>query len=117
MNPNCIERPNSTVASQALHLLNNQMIRDLSIEFAKRVEKEVGNDRYRQVERTYQIALSRGPSNNEKLLALESIEKLTAAWKKQPADPKSDDNVKPETRALAAFCHVVMNSAGFVFVD
>ncbi len=117
MNPNCVERPNSTVASQALHLLNNQMIRELSVEFAKRVEKEVGNDRYRQVERTYQIALSREPTNDEKQLALVSIEKLTAAWSEQPADPKTDDKLKANTKALAAFCHVVMNSAGFVFVD
>jgi mono/diheme cytochrome c family protein len=117
MNPNCVERPNSTVASQALHLLNNQMVRDLSVEFARRVENEVGSDRYRQVERAYQIALSREPTNDEKQLALETIEKLTAAWKTQPVDPKNDDKVKPETRALAAFCHVVMNSAGFVFVD
>ena len=117
MNPNCVERPNSTVASQALHLLNNQMVRELSLEFAKRVEKEAGDDRYRQVERAYQIALARGPSNQEKQLALETIEKLTAAWKKQTADSKTDDQLKPETRALAALCHVVMNSAGFVFVD
>jgi hypothetical protein len=117
MNPNCVERPNSTVASQALHLLNNQMVRDLSLEFAKRVEKEVGDDRYRQVERAYQIALGREPSNAEKQLALGTLEKLTSAWKTQPVDPKADDNLKPETRALAAICHVVMNSAGFVFVD
>ena len=117
MNPNCVERPSSTVASQALHLLNNQMVRDLSVEFARRIENEVGSDWYGQVERAYQIALSREPTNDEKQLALETIEKLTAAWKTQPADSKNDDKVKPETRALAAFCHVVMNSAGFVFVD
>ena len=37
MNPNCIQRPISNVAPQALHLLNNKLIRELSDRFAERV--------------------------------------------------------------------------------
>ena len=37
MNPNCIERRDSTVAPQALHLMNNGMVQQLAEQFAQRV--------------------------------------------------------------------------------
>ncbi|MFP6765141.1 MAG: DUF1553 domain-containing protein, partial [Planctomycetaceae bacterium] len=117
MNPNCVERPASTVASQALHLLNNPMVRKLSVQFAQRVESEVGPDRYRQIVQIYRIGLSREPTSHEQRLALSTLEKLTAAWQRQVRSADMEDELKPETRALAALCHVVMNSAEFLFVD
>ncbi|HVC97157.1 MAG TPA: DUF1553 domain-containing protein, partial [Pirellulales bacterium] len=56
MNPNCVERPTSIVAPQALHLLNDGTIRELSERFAERVRAEAGDDRRRQVERVYLVA-------------------------------------------------------------
>lgn len=124
MNPNCVERPNSMVASQALHLLNNGMIRDLTLRFAERVEAEVGHDRYKQVEQVYQDALSRKPTPEETQLALEVLSQLTAEWENRSASEtdsknESDSTESPsaETQALANFCHVIMNSAEFLFID
>lgn len=122
MNPNCVERPNSMVASQALHLLNNGMVRALTIQFAQRVEAEAGDDRYRQVEHVYQDALSRKPTAEETQMALQTLSQLTAEWEKYDAESSESSNseeesLSPETRALANFCHVVMNSAEFLFVD
>ena len=58
MNPNCLERRDSTVAPQALHLMNNGMVdaagRATSPE---RVGREAGDDPAGQVERVYRIAL------------------------------------------------------------
>jgi hypothetical protein len=117
MIPNCVQRPNSTVASQALHLLNNKLIRDLSVSFANRIEEEVKDDRYAQVQRIYQIALSRNPSEKEKQLALETLSELTLAWEQRLKAAPKPDEPNAQTRALANFCHVVMNSAEFLFVD
>ena len=138
MIPNCTERPNSTVASQALHLLNNGMVRKLAASFARRIATEIPNDRYRQVERVYQVALSRPPTAEERELALETLESLTAHWErvlqdqsqqpqasdvqsgdgeKKAPQPKPNATVPAETRALANFCHVILNSATFLFVD
>ena len=124
MNPNCVERPNSMVASQALHLLNNGMVRDLTRQFAERIEAKAGDDRYKQVEEVYQDALSRKPTPEETQLALEVLTQLTSEWENRV---KSDSNVKDgsvnaetpsaETLALANFCHVIMNSAEFLFID
>ena len=62
MNPNCIERRDSTVAPQALHLMNNGMVEQLAEHFAERVRREAGTDPAQQVERVYLIALSRPPT-------------------------------------------------------
>ena len=112
MIPNCTERPSSTVASQALHLLNNGMVRQLSVEFAQRIQQEVGNDRNRQIDRVYEVALSRIPDDEERQLAVEAMKQIAAEF----TDSESSE-LTPETRALASFCHVVMNSASFLFVD
>ena len=124
MNPNCVERPNSMVASQALHLLNNGMVRGLTRQFAERIETKAGDDRYKQVEEVYQDALSRKPTPEETQLALETLSKLTAEWENR-AISESDtekrsattESPSAETLALANFCHVIMNSAEFLFVD
>ncbi|MDA0810164.1 MAG: PSD1 and planctomycete cytochrome C domain-containing protein [Planctomycetota bacterium] len=122
MNPNCVERPDSTVASQALHLLNNGMVRDLTVKFAQRIERKAGDDRYRQVEHVYQDALSRKPTSEETQLALEALSQLTAEWEARRAESVSKptnekESPSVETKALANFCHVIMNSAEFLFVD
>lgn len=121
MNPNCVERPNSTVASQALHLLNNGMVRDLAFRFAEQVETDAGDDRYRQVETVYQTAFGRSPSSEEMQLALESLSSLTARWEeaeqKTGKDTPEKGSRSAASMALANFCHVVMNSAEFLFVD
>ena len=44
MSPNCVERSSSTVAPQALQLLNDAQVHDLAASFAKRVADEAGAD-------------------------------------------------------------------------
>jgi len=127
MIPNCVQRPNSTVASQALHLLNNGMVREIAGDYAAAIVREIPNDRYRQIERVYQTALSRNPTPEETQLALETLDKLTTQWETQlasAADSKETDSKKTESdersaeaRALANFCHIILNSAEFLFVD
>ena len=80
MNPNCITRPVSTVAPQALHLLNNAMIHDLAGKFAERVRKEAGDDPQQQIEQAWLIALGRQPTSEEREIASASLEQLTRRW-------------------------------------
>ena len=85
MNPNCIERRDSTVAPQALHLMNNGMVAATGRAVRRaRVRREAGTDRQRQIERVYLIALGRPPSDEEKQLGLEALERLAAEWRQAP---------------------------------
>ena len=115
MNPNCLERRDSTVAPQALHLMNNGMVQQLTDDFARRVNKEAGADPARQIERVYLIALSRLPADEEKKIGLAALKKLTEQWAKQPAGKKDKDDIA--LRALTTYCHAILNSAGFLYVD
>jgi hypothetical protein len=62
MTPNCIKRTHTTVASQALHMMNDALVQQLAGAFARRVAKEAGADPTRRIERAYWIALSRPPT-------------------------------------------------------
>jgi len=116
MMPNCVERPNSTVAPQALLMLNNSLVRAWALAFARLIEAQAPSDRTRQIDRVYQIGLSRNPTPQEKQYALAALEQLTAQWQAAPEIEASKD-IPAATRALANFCHVIMNSAAFLYVD
>ena len=102
MNPACLERSESIVAPQALHLLNNAMVDEVAGFFAERVRREAGEDRSRQVENAYWLALSRGPSDEERIASSEALDQLAKV-------SKGD--------ALKKFCHTLLNSAAFVYID
>jgi mono/diheme cytochrome c family protein len=117
MNPNCLERRNSTVAPQALHLLNNGMVEQLATDFAKRIRREAGGNFTRQVEAVYLTALSRLPTAAEKKLGCEMLEKLADEWEKQQPVGAKPDRDAAEQKALATYCHAIVNSAAFLYVD
>jgi hypothetical protein len=108
MNPNCVERRDSTVATQALHLLNNGMVHALAEHFARRVSHEPGADPAARVERAYVIALGRPPTGEEIQIGRDALARLAELW---AGDEAAD------LKALTAFCHALMNSAGFLYVD
>ncbi|MBM3800764.1 MAG: DUF1553 domain-containing protein [Acidimicrobiia bacterium] len=110
MAPNCTERIESTVATQALHLLNDAMVRRLAASLAQRVRAEAGNDSERQIERAYLITVSRLPTREERLASREILRQLEIAWAQER---------KPEQaqHALETLCHTLINSSAFVYID
>ncbi len=117
MNPNCLSRRDSTVAPQALHLFNNGMVQQLAGSFAQRVRREVGSDPARQIERSYWIALSRPPSDEEREIGVQAMRKLTERWAKHLAVGRKADVEEAARKALASYCHTLVNSAAFLYVD
>ena len=103
MNPNCIERRDSTVAPQALHLLNNAMVEQLAVDFAKRVRREAGNDAGRQIDSIYLIALSRLPTADEMKLGREALVLFADEWEKHLAAAGKLDRDAAELKALATY--------------
>jgi hypothetical protein len=61
----CGRRNVTTVAPQALAVLNDPFIRSRAGDFARRLVAEAGRDLAAQVERAYRLALSRPPSRKE----------------------------------------------------
>ncbi|MDP6904371.1 MAG: PSD1 and planctomycete cytochrome C domain-containing protein [Verrucomicrobiota bacterium] len=106
MGPNCVERNVSTVPTQPLMMMNNAHVRELSATFAARVGKLTrSGDAGDHVELVYRFALSRSPSAVEKQLGISALKKLRQDW--------DDDSV----RALETYCHTILNSAAFLYID
>jgi mono/diheme cytochrome c family protein len=117
MNPNCVERRQSTVAPQALYLLNNGMVADLAEGFARRVGREAGDSPAAQVARVYLIALGRPPRDDEEDAGVRALNALADEWARHQAGAGPPDPGAASRKALATFCHAIMNSAGFIYVD
>ncbi|MCA9116424.1 MAG: DUF1553 domain-containing protein, partial [Planctomycetaceae bacterium] len=118
MIPNCVARPSSTVASQALHMMNNGMVREVAGSFAGRVREEAGEEAGAQIELMYQLALSRNPTSEETRLTEEALTGLTAAWTKQiGTEDGPADEAEARQRSLANVCHSLLNSAAFLYID
>ncbi len=113
MNPNCIDRVDSTVAPQALFLRNNALVQELASAFGERVEKAAGTEPSKQVEEAYRIALNRPPSAEERQIGVQALAQLTEQWARET----KGDQEAAARRALAAYCHTILNSAAFVYID
>ncbi|MFO0889365.1 MAG: DUF1553 domain-containing protein [Isosphaeraceae bacterium] len=68
-NASCPRRPVTTIAPQALSLLNSPLAVGAASDLARRVADEAGTDRDGQVRRAYMIALARRPDETELALA------------------------------------------------
>jgi hypothetical protein len=110
MSPNCVDRAVSNVAPQALHLMNNRMVRDLGGQLAARIASEVGGDVEKQVDRLFELAIGRKPSQEQRAALRQAYWRFAAAWQENKS-PEADPS------PLANLCHAVMNSAGFLYVD
>ena len=70
LNESCSTRSVTTVAPQALSLMNGKFVHDQSEAMAERIRREAGSHPVEQVERAFRLALQRPPAENEKSRAL-----------------------------------------------
>jgi len=85
----------STTVLQALNLLNGRFALAQAEFFAERLQREAGDDPVKQVERTFRLAFGRGPTEQEKGVAVEFIKE----------------------QGIAAFCRAMYNANEFLYVD
>ena len=90
-------RRHSVTPLQALAMYNGRFVSEEANHFAARVGKEAGTDIAKQIERAFQIALSRPPSSDE----LAPLRTLAGS----------------DEAGLTAVCRVLLNSSEFIYVD
>lgn len=115
MNPACHIRPKSIVAQQALYLMNNASIRQLSKLFAKRAEEEA-TGMEEQIQWIYQTALSRSATIRELELGRSTLTRLQETWRTHLKTENLSILNAPHL-ALKTYCHTLMNSAAFLYID
>lgn len=118
----CGRRNVTTVAPQALQLLNNRFVSGQSTIFADRLRNEVGRDTIAQVRRAFQLALGRPPQARERDAAMTFLDKQrafhtrhNAQLEQQGTDPA--ELLPPEQAALVDFCHSLLNLNEFVYIN
>ena len=91
----CARRNESTVAPQALSLLNSPLAVEAARSFSRRVQSEAGEKRTRQIERAFQLALQRRPTKAE----LEACLRMA------------------QQRSLTEVCRALLNLNEFIYLD
>jgi len=92
----CAQRNRSTIAPQALILMNNEFIGIQARHFAQRLQQEAGVDTAAQVKLAYELALSREPRTDELTKAVEFIQSYP--------------------QGLVDFSHALFNINEFVYI-
>ena len=91
----CARRNVSTVAPQALTLLNSPFATEMADAFSQRVQREAGDEPAAQIERAFALAFQRPPDAGERASC--------AQFRQQ--------------RSLAELCRALLNVNEFVYVD
>ncbi len=95
-NASCPRRPVTTIAPQALTLLNSRLASDAAQALAARVKREAGSDHEAQVARAYMLVFARSPDTEERRLAREFL---------------------GGGEALASYCRALLNANEFIYID
>jgi len=103
-------RPQTTIAPQALLLLNNSQVRAAAFDFAKRLQTAAQNSLTDAVRFAYQTALGRAPQAEELADTIKFIEGQMSAYR---SEGKKDER----SLALADFCQALFGLNEFAYVD
>ena len=119
----CAQRATTTVAPQALQLMNDVFSREQAGHFASRVLRESGPEIDRIIGRAYELALSRAPTAEELNASTVFMREQAGRYRrtresigaKVVADvPTLDEHDK---QALVDLCQVLFNLNEFVYID
>ena len=110
----CGRRVNTTVAPQALALLNDSFVRLRSIELAQRLETQVGDDTQLQIRLAFQLGLARQPSSDE---TREATTFLAEQARARLARDEKLVATAAASLALIDFCQMLFACNEFIYVD
>ena len=118
----CIrDRRESTVSTQALHMMNGEPVWNHAKHLAGRIIDRVGpaSNVTHQIRAAFLSVLSRHPTDTEVERSAKTIAELRRHW---PARLAGDGSFAPREWAarwlsLAGFVHTLLNSAEFVYID
>jgi hypothetical protein len=117
LEPNCDARSASTVAPQSLLLMNNDFIVDHAEFFADRVLQAVPPDPRAQLALAWRIVFAVEASPAELDNAVAFVNQQTEVYKTTPPKGTKPESFNPARQSLAAFCHALLSSNRFLYVD
>jgi hypothetical protein len=109
----CGRRDQTTVAPQALSLLNDAFVRARAVEMADRLIGEASGDEA-LVRRGFELALSRAPSDRERVAAIDFLKSQTE--RRQARDPGKPAH-EIRSAAVADLCQSLFSTNEFLYID
>ncbi len=106
-------RATTTIAPQALILLNSGFSDVQSTRMAARLRRDVGSEPRHQIEYAYRLTLGRNPTTAEQEISLAFLERQRKRLRGLSGESESAD----ARVALARFCRLLMNLNEFVYID
>jgi mono/diheme cytochrome c family protein len=120
MDPNCEVRATSTIAPQALFLMNDEFVVRVAKALGERVRREQPGDARAQVRRAWQLTQGRNPGQAEedRFLAAwsEQTEQLRGYAVKNPP-PKDAPPADSQLEALGSLCQALLASNRFLHLE
>lgn len=111
----CARRHETVVPTQALTMWNNPFTHEQAEFMAERVEREVPGDMAAQVDRAYELTLSRRPSAAEREWCVQFVEeRCQQYWSGYSEGSRPPRYLR--VRALTDLCHVLFNLTEFVYL-
>jgi hypothetical protein len=112
------KRSVTTVAPQALTLLNGDFVNRQAKLFARRLKLEAGHDPEKQIEKAYFLALCRPPSAGEKAAMLKFLKREADSLVNEiSGQDRTSGRRNAEEKALEQMCRVIFNLNEFVYSD
>ncbi len=110
----CGRRENTTVAPQALALLNDHFVRSCALAFATRVISNAGPTLDSQVRFAWRLALGRDPSQLELDSGRAFVQSQEQSRSQRESGMEKSEN---SIQALADFCQAIFALNEFIYVD
>jgi hypothetical protein len=118
MHNSCARRLTTTTAPQALLLLNGDFALECGQRLAVLLQESFGTDESRMIAQGYRLAWGRPPGDEEIQLGLRFLSTQTEAHRaRNLSDGGSMDDTAARSGPLADFCHALLNTNEFLFID
>ncbi|MFP6611096.1 MAG: DUF1553 domain-containing protein [Pirellulales bacterium] len=105
-------RQSSTVAPQALFMMNSKIVSDAARSMANSLLRDSDHGDTERVRRIYQLAFGRHPKDEEVKSALSHIARYETALQLQEADATAR-----RSKAWASLCRAVIAASEFIFIE
>jgi cytochrome c553 len=110
----CSRRNSTTVAPQALALLNDPFMRARANDFARRIGEGTGDDPVKAIDRGFSLALGRAPTDAQRAASLQFYNRQFELRAKRDTSVSPEEN---RLRAMADFCQGLFSLNEFVYID
>jgi hypothetical protein len=110
-------RPATVIAPQALFMMNSPLVLQQSEAFAKTILERGDLDDVGRVEAAYLKAYGRPPTDGECAKAIDFLDRMKTLWAEDRSNNADKNDSSAQVYAWKNYCHVVMASSEFIYVN